>query len=159
MRVRALIVLFLPVAAIALLDALTKRAALAALFDPPRVIDILPFLRFVPVWNPGVSFGFLQQGGDVTTYLLAVFAFGVAIVLPLYARRWGNYGRWGAAMMAGGAAGNGIDRLAYGRVVDFIDLYVAEWHWPAFNVADMAITTGVVLIIVASFMESRAQKG
>ena len=58
-------------------------------------------------------------------------------------------------MMAGGAAGNGIDRLVYGRVVDFIDLHAGGWHWPAFNLADIAITTGAGLIIVASLMEAR----
>jgi signal peptidase II len=61
-------------------------------------------------------------------------------------------------MMAGGAIGNGVDRVIYGRVVDFVDLYVGQWHWPAFNVADMAITTGAGIIIVASLIEARTKK-
>ena len=155
---RQLVNLFLPVLIIAGVDAVTKRVALDVLFDPPKMIDVLPFLRLVPVWNTGVSFGFLKDAGAVMPYLLAGFAFAVAIGLPLYARRWSNYARFGALMMAGGAAGNGLDRLLYGKVVDFIDLHLGGWHWPAFNVADMAITTGAAMIIVASLLEERPKE-
>lgn len=155
---RQVLRLYVPVILIVLVDAITKHLALMTLFDPPRVIDVLPFMRLVPVWNSGVSFGFLQGTGALMPYLLAGFAFAVAAGLPLYARRWGNYARYGALMMAGGAAGNGIDRLVYGQVVDFIDLHLAGWHWPAFNIADMAITTGAGVIIVASLMEDRSKE-
>ncbi|MGC6484281.1 MAG: signal peptidase II [Candidatus Puniceispirillales bacterium] len=150
--------LFIPVVAVAILDALTKKIALATVFDPPRIIEVLPFVNIVPVWNDGISFGFLQNGGELSRYLLALVAFAVALGLPLYARRWGNYACFGGLMMAGGAAGNGIDRVIYGRVVDFIDLHAGQWHWPAFNLADMAITTGAGLIIVASLWEARAKE-
>ena len=151
---RLLARLYLPVLGIAAADALTKKLALDVLFDPPRIIEVLPFLNLVPVWNSGVSFGFLRDAGAMMPYLLALLAFAVACGLPLYARRWGNYSLLGALMMAGGAAGNGIDRLVYGRVVDFIDFHAGGWHWPAFNLADIAITTGAGLIIVASLMEA-----
>lgn len=146
--------LYIPVIAVALLDALTKKMALETVFDPPRIIEILPVLNIVPVWNNGISFGFLQDGGVLSRYLLTGLAFAVAVGLPLYARRWDNYACFGGLMMAGGALGNGIDRIIYGRVVDFIDLHAGGWHWPAFNLADMAITTGAGVIIVASLMEA-----
>ncbi|MEN8174759.1 MAG: signal peptidase II, partial [Pseudomonadota bacterium] len=57
----------------------------------------------------------------------------------------------GLALIIGGAVGNLIDRLIYGHVIDFLDFYYAGWHWPAFNVADSAITVGVVLVLVANF--------
>ena len=88
---RLLVQLYLPVLVIAGADALTKKLALAVLFEPPRIIEVLPFLRLVPVWNSGVSFGFLSDGGALMPYLLALLAFAVAFGLPLYARRWGNY--------------------------------------------------------------------
>ena len=131
------------------IDAITKEAALRVLFVPPgRVIEVLPFMNFVPVWNPGVSFGLLQNFGAYTPWILAVFALAVGLFLPWYARNWAGGARLGARLMAGGAIGNAIDRMAYGAVVDFFDLHAGGWHWPAFNVADIAITVGAGLILL-----------
>ena len=131
------------------IDALTKKLALMTIFDPPRVIEVLPVLRFIPVWNSGISFGLLQDFGSYVPWLLGAFAIIVGLILPLYVRHMGRFGLLGGQMMAGGAFGNGADRLLYGRVVDFVDVYIGDWHWPAFNVADMAITCGVVLIMLS----------
>ena len=79
---RGLARLYLPVLVIAGADALTKKLALAVLFEPPQIIEVLPFLRLVPVWNSGVSFGFLSDGGALMPYLLALLAFAVAFGLP-----------------------------------------------------------------------------
>jgi len=150
--------LFLPVAAVVLVDLATKQLALEFLFFPPRIIELLPFLNLVPVWNPGISFGMLQNGGAWAPYLLAGFAFAVGLGLPFYARKWAGLARLGAQAMAGGAFGNALDRVFYGKVVDFIDLYAGQWHWPAFNVADMAITGGAGLILLSGMAESRRQR-
>jgi len=147
--------LFAPVAAVVLIDVLTKQLALNHLFFPPRSIEVLPFLNLVPVWNPGISFGMLQNQGGVIPVMLAVFAFTIGIGLPIYARRWERLARLGAQAMAGGAFGNALDRVFYGKVVDFIDLYAGQWHWPAFNVADMAITGGAGMILLAGLVERR----
>ena len=137
-------------AIIVVVDAATKQAALAMLFAPARAIEVLPFLNLVPVWNPGISFGLLGGGGEAARWLLAAFAVAVGVFLPYHARHWGRWSRAGAQMMAGGAIGNAVDRTAYGRVVDFVDLHAGGWHWPAFNVADMAITVGAGLILAAT---------
>ncbi|MAI00345.1 MAG: signal peptidase II [Gammaproteobacteria bacterium TMED183] len=131
-------------------DAATKVVALETLFYPPRVIDVLPFFRLVPVWNNGISFGMLQDAGVYAPLILGGFAVIVGLALPYYTKAWGRAGRLGGQMMAGGAFGNALDRLIYGRVVDFIDLYAGQWHWPAFNVADTAITIGAGLILLST---------
>lgn len=150
--------LFVPVAIVVIGDLLTKQLALNYLFFPPRSLEVLPFLNLVPVWNPGISFGMLQNQGEWMPFILGGFAFAVGVGLPVYARDWERLPRFGAQAMAGGAFGNALDRVFYGKVVDFIDLYAGQWHWPAFNVADMAITCGAGIIVLASVRESRQNR-
>jgi signal peptidase II len=135
------------------LDLVSKQVMLALIFDPPRRIDVLPFLNFAPVWNPGISFGMLADGGDVLRYLLTVLALAVAGWLIWKAPQFQRLERLGAGLIAGGAIGNAIDRLRFGKVVDFIDVYVQTWHWPAFNIADAAITIGAGLWICSILVE------
>ena len=136
---------------IAGVDQITKQIALDALFDPPRIIEVLPFFNLVPVWNSGMSFGLLSNGGDLVKWGLTSLALLVAAVLPMIARSWDRLSRLGAVLMASGALGNAIDRMIYGRVIDFIDLFAGQYHWPAFNVADMAVTIGAGLMILGSW--------
>ena len=142
--------LFVVPAAVAAVDGATKQIALAQLFVPGRIIEVLPFMNLVPVWNTGVSFGLLSGAGVYAPLLLAAFALAVGMFLPLYTRSWAQPERTGASLMAGGAIGNAIDRLLYGKVVDFLDFHAGGWHWPAFNVADIAIVVGAALILYGS---------
>ena len=142
------------VLAVAALDQASKAWALDRLFTPPAVIDLLPFLRFVPVWNDGVSFGLLGGSGAAVKILLTIFALAVAAVLPFVARDWDRLSVAGAVMMAGGALGNGIDRVIHGRVVDFIDVFAGQYHWPAFNAADACIVIGVGVYLVTCHPQS-----
>ena len=126
-------------------DQVSKQIMLDLLFDPPRYIEIGVNLNLVPVWNSGMSFGLLSDGGLWVRIGLTTLAFLVSAwfvwALPQLDRRQ----RFAAAIIAGGAIGNAIDRLRFGRVVDFIDFHIGAWHWPAFNVADTAITIGAGL--------------
>lgn len=140
---------------VAAFDQVTKQYALATIFSPPKLVEVLPFLNFVPVWNNGISFGLLGDHGVYMPILLTIFALGVAALLPFVARNWDKISALGAVMMAGGALGNAIDRMIYGRVVDFIDVFAGQWHWPAFNVADIAVCTGAGLMFLAMVKESR----
>jgi len=133
-------------------DQVTKQMALAAVFQPPRVIEVLPFFNLVPVWNTGMSFGMLSGGGDLVKWGLTILALAVGALLPWIARSWDRLSRIGAILMASGALGNAIDRMIYGAVIDFIDLFAGQYHWPAFNVADMAVTIGAGMMILASFI-------
>ena len=132
-------------------DQLSKWAALAGL-SYARPVEVLPFFDLTLLYNTGAAFSFLADhdgwqrwffvflAGVITAALLAWLVF-VAI------RDWRV--KAGITAVIGGAIGNVIDRVAYGHVVDFLDFHVAGWHWPAFNIADAAITIGVALIIWA----------
>lgn len=139
-------------ALVVILDQATKLWALSALFDPPRRIEILSVLDFVPVWNRGVSFGLLSSDSSWGPWLLSGFALvvcGFLLAWLIRARSWPLI--WGLGAVIGGAIGNVIDRVLYGAVVDFIDVHYAAWHWPAFNIADSAITLGVGLLLLDAF--------
>lgn len=129
-----------------LLDQLAKAWVLGALDDPPRVIELSGFLDLVLVWNRGVSFGLFGSGtlGSWPFVALAVVvSLGLAIWLVRLRRALMVLT---VGLILGGALGNVIDRLIYGAVIDFIDLHSGSWHWPAFNIADAAITVGVVIL-------------
>ena len=126
-------------------DQATKQIMLDLIFDPPRRIEILAILNLVPVWNRGMSFGMLSGGGALVPIGLTGLAVAVSAWLFWMVPRLHRVQRLAAACIAGGAIGNAIDRLRFGKVVDFIDLHYAGLHWPAFNLADAAITIGAVL--------------
>ena len=126
-------------------DQATKQIMLDLLFDPPRGIEIGLNLNLVPVWNSGMSFGLLADGGPWVRIVLTALAFLVSGWFVWALPQLDRYQRLAAAIITGGAIGNAIDRLRFGRVVDFIDFHIGAWHWPAFNVADAAITIGAGL--------------
>ncbi len=138
--------LFLAVLAV---DQLTKAGVLAYLTEPAGPIRLGPLLNLVHVRNFGIGFGFLGDGGTGQQWALAGFALIVAVVLMvMQARTDARLYATGLMLIASGAVGNAICRLARGSVVDFVDVHVAGYHWPAFNVADTAITLGVLCVIV-----------
>ncbi|MEI6559871.1 MAG: signal peptidase II [Rhodospirillaceae bacterium] len=147
-RVRARLTLGLGIAAIvAALDQLVKWYVVTGLMQPPRVIEVTGWLNLVMTWNHGISFGFFS--GDAVPYVLAAVALAVVAGLIVWMI---NDRRPAAAvwlgLVIGGALGNVVDRLRLGAVADFIDVHAGVWHWPAFNVADGAITIGVTLILI-----------
>lgn len=133
-------------------DQLTKAWALATL---KTVVAIGPSLNFVLVHNPGAAFGLLSQAGGWQRwfFIAAGFAIGGFVTGWLWrAIRSGS--RWlpaGLTLVLGGALGNLWDRIVRGAVVDFIDVYYGRFHWPAFNLADAAISVGAAILILASF--------
>ena len=116
-------------------------------------IDVIPGFRLILVHNHGAAFGFLASaGGWQRGFFIFVAA---AVIIYLAWRLWmarseEKLTNIGFAMILGGAAGNLIDRVRHGYVVDFIDIYVRDWHWPAFNVADAAISIGALVVIFDS---------
>lgn len=134
--------------AVLLLDQATKLIALAKLALHESVA-LAPFLNLTLVYNKGAAFGFLSSAsGWQNLFFIGVALVACAVILYLV-RQLGDSDRLLAValmLVLGGAIGNLLDRLLYGHVVDFIDIYYRGWHWPAFNVADSAITVGAVLI-------------
>jgi signal peptidase II len=138
---------FVTAALIVILDQVTKWWILERVMQPPRIVPVLPFLDIVLVWNRGITFGLFNTGGSAQPFVFTALAIVIVAVLLLWLRRVEPW--WVAAAIGGvlgGAIGNVADRLRHGAVVDFIDVHVAGWHWPAFNVADSAICVAVALL-------------
>jgi signal peptidase II len=141
-------------------DQVTKWLILAKVMDPPRIIEVTDFFNLVLVWNRGISFGLLGNWADWQSWVLAAFGTVVAGGLLVWLHRavHGLLPSLGIGLIVGGALGNVIDRLRFGAVVDFLDFHVGGWHWPAFNVADSAITVGVVMLVLDAILHDRAEK-
>ena len=120
-------------------------------------IEVLPFFNWVMVWNEGISFGMFQNGG---TMFLIIATTIVSLLFAIWlSRTTGWLQSISLGMVIGGAMGNVIDRLHFGAVVDFLNFHVMGWHYPAFNVADSAITIGIALLVFDGvFLESKRNK-
>jgi len=139
-----------------IVDQATKWWIITYVMDPPRVIPITRFFNIVLGRNTGVSFGLF---GDVSPWLLVAVA--AAIVAMLMTWMWRAETRMAAiafGLVSGGAVGNVVDRLRHGGVTDFLDFYVGQWHWPAFNMADVGIVCGVALLLVQGLILERHVK-
>jgi len=115
---------------------------------------ITPFFNLVHVWNTGAAFSLLADAGGWQRHFFIVIGTGVSLFLAWMLWR-GVASRLEAAaytLLLGGALGNISDRIVRGFVVDYLDFHWRGWHWPAFNIADAAITTGAALLVLASFL-------
>jgi signal peptidase II len=132
-----------------ILDQLSKWVILTQVMDPPVGIPVLPVFDLVLAWNRGVSFSMFSSDATHAPYLLAGFAILVAGMLGIWLSRVKTpLPAVGLGLVIGGALGNVIDRLRFGAVVDFLYFHYAGWGWPAFNLADSAITVGVGLLLI-----------
>lgn len=117
-------------------------------------IPVLPYFNLTYVHNTGAAFSFLSQAGGWQRWFFAGLATMISIAIAIWLRKLQKHEILLAialSLILGGAVGNLIDRLAYGYVIDFLDVYYGNWHWPAFNIADSAITLGVALMLAESF--------
>jgi signal peptidase II len=129
------------VTSVVVLDQLTKYLVSTSI-SPFDSIKIFPFLHLVYIQNTGAAFGMFKHLGSGFFIILSI----VAILIVLSLLKKGTYSRFGLSLVLGGALGNLIDRIRFGKVVDFIDFSVGEFHWPAFNVADSSLTIGMSVI-------------
>jgi signal peptidase II len=162
-------------ATIVLVDQVTK-ALVHQRMTLHESIPVIPdFFSLTYIRNPGAAFGlFVNVNPSVRIlFFLSVTTVAIAVILYLFAKslaedpETGSNGgmvvalgtpRWirlSLALVMGGAVGNVIDRIRYGEVIDFFDVYIGRYHWPAFNVADSAITVGVVLLFVVTLLPHR----
>ena len=123
-------------------------------------IDVIPGLfKLVYVLNRGAAFGFLNQRDTTwqTYFFIAVTALAVVLIFHLVhsVTRRDPYLFAGLGLILGGALGNLIDRIRLGEVIDFLDFYLGSHHWPAFNIADMAISVGTVLLIISFYKRKK----
>jgi len=133
------------------LDQWTKQEIVYDIMARPHVIEVTSFFNIVMAWNRGVSFGMFGWDSEIKIYILAAMAFIAAIGLFIWMIREGRLSfAIPCGAIIGGALGNGVDRLHWGAVADFLDFHAMGYHWPAFNVADMGITCGAVFLILDS---------
>lgn len=144
------------------LDQGTKWWILEIVMQPPRVIPLTPFFNLVLGWNRGVSFGLFNSDSALNLWLLPFVALAIVVALLIWLSRVdGLLLGYAIGMVIGGAIGNVVDRLFRDQraVADFLDLHLAGYHWPAFNLADTGITVGAAILIIDSlFMKPEKPK-
>jgi signal peptidase II len=138
------------------LDQLSKWLIMNVVMDPPRTITLAPFWDLVLAFNRGVSFSLFRQDTQMGVWILC----GVSVIISLFLLFWlfkapTKLLAIGLGLMVGGAFGNLLDRLQLGAVIDFLFFHWHQYGFPAFNLADSAITIGVGFILLDSFLESR----
>ena len=142
---------------IVILDQLTKQW-ISSSFSYGETLELLPCLNLTLVHNLGAAFSFLSDAGGWQRWFFAIISIVVSVVLVVWLSRLParqNLLATALALVLGGAIGNLWDRVFLGYVVDFIDIYYQKYHWPAFNVADAAITIGAILLILESLFSSK----
>ena len=126
---------------------------------PVPVVD--GFFSLTLVMNPGLAFGMLGGIPESLRWMVGVLSLGALLLLAVLAARvlptGGPWARVALGLIFGGAAGNLVDRVRFGAVVDFLDFYWRDYHWPAFNVADSAISVGVTLLALRMLVEAPAK--
>jgi signal peptidase II len=144
-------------AAVVAVDQATK-LAVRALFRAGDEVVVTGFFSLVLAFNSGAAFSFLRDAAGWQRYLFSAVAVAAAIFIVWLLRRGGD--RWycaGLALILGGALGNLLDRLALGQVIDFLLFHWQRWYYPAFNVADSAITIGAALLLLDALVQRRAR--
>jgi signal peptidase II len=146
-------------AAVLVLDYLSKLAVLES-FAPGEGRVVTSFFNLVLVFNKGAAFSFLASAPGWQTLFFATIAVVASAVISFLIFKHAGKRLFcnGLALILGGALGNLYDRLVYGHVVDFLDFHAAGWHFPAFNVADSAITVGAGILIVESFLQKQSDE-
>ncbi len=145
---------------VVVLDQVTK-VLVVQNFQYQESIAVLPLFNLTHVHNYGAAFSFLSDAGGWQRWMFTGLAAVVSLVIIVWIKNLNSgekYTALGLALVLGGAIGNLVDRVYYGYVIDFLDFYLGNNHWPAFNVADIAISLGVVALIILSFFDKKREE-
>ncbi|WP_414696965.1 signal peptidase II [Paraburkholderia sp.] len=142
-----------------LFDQLTK-IAIRKIFEYGVPHQITSFFNLILVYNRGAAFSFLAMAGGWQRWAFTALGVVAALVICYLLKRHSGQKMFctALALILGGALGNVIDRLMYGHVIDFLDFHVGGWHWPAFNLADSAITIGAILLVLDELRRVRGSR-
>ena len=127
------------------IDQITKYL-IVTYVNPSDSVRIFSFLHLVLIRNTGAAFGMFQSLGNVFFIVLSI----IAILFVIWLMVRGKEGYFSLSLILGGATGNLIDRILYGNVVDFIDFSIGKFHWYTFNIADAALTVGIIMYFLTS---------
>lgn len=145
---------------IIVLDQFTK-VVMSNWLELYQTVAVMPYFNFTLAHNSGAAFSFLAGAGGWQRWFFIVLALVVSAVLVVWLSRLKAAAKMEAiaiSLIIGGAIGNVLDRFFHGYVIDFIDVYVGSYHWPAFNIADTAICIGAILLVLDSFKKTAEQK-
>lgn len=145
------IILIIVASAVIILDQLTKAIISHYLYLHQSIEVIGGFFNITYIRNPGAAFGLFRDSGEIFRVLFLTGTSIVALIVIFFFYKQvkdGLISKIALSLIAGGAVGNLIDRIRFGEVVDFLDFYIGIYHWPAFNIADSAITVGVFLLLI-----------
>ena len=137
-------------------DQFTKLLIIEYLMTPPRIIYINEYFNLVLTWNNGISFGLFNNDSKFNALVISVIGIGIILFLiGLLSRAETKKLKIGLGLIIGGAIGNIIDRGIYGAVMDFLDIHIGNYHWPAFNIADSCITIGAIILVIDSLFSQK----
>ena len=144
------LLLWLGIAVIVVLLDQVSKITMSRLLAYGQSEMITPYFNLVMVYNQGAAFSFLANSGGWQRWFFSGLAFVVSLVIiwMLHKNTTQRLFCWALTLILGGAVGNLIDRVLYGHVIDFLDFHIGTLHWPAFNVADSAITVGAALFVL-----------
>jgi len=126
-----------------------------------ETVAVIPYFNFTMAYNTGAAFSFLAGAGGWQRWFFIVLTTVISTVLFIWLKKLSTQAKLEAisiSLILGGAIGNVIDRIYFGYVIDFLDVYVGSYHWPAFNIADSAICIGAALLIIDSFISKPEQE-
>jgi signal peptidase II len=124
-------------------------------FNQP--LAVLPLFNLRLLYNTGAAWSILATAGGWQRWFLSSLALVISLLIVIWLSRLTRQQWWLActlALILGGAVGNLVDRIAYGYVIDFIDIYYQSWHWPAFNLADSAISVGAIMLLLEAVLSN-----
>ena len=118
-----------------------------------ETVAVIPFFNLTMAHNTGAAFSFLSQAGGWQRWFFVGLALAVSLGLLIWLKKIAktNLEAMSVSLILGGAIGNVIDRVYFGYVIDFLDVYYGSYHWPAFNIADSAIVIGAIILVIDSF--------
>lgn len=138
---------------VVVLDQATKLIA-ESLLTPHQAVNLLPFFDWYLTYNTGAAFSFLANAGGWQRWLFTAIAIVISVVIVQWIRKLPpeeTMTAFSLSLILGGAIGNLIDRVYLGHVIDYIQVWLGSYPWPAFNIADAAISVGAALLILSSF--------
>ena len=148
-------------ALVVFLDQVTKFLATHSL-ELHTPLAVLPGFNLTLMHNTGAAFSILSQAGGWQRWFFILLTVAISIAIVIWLQNLSRHRHWMAcclALILGGALGNLCDRVILGYVIDFIDVYYHHLHWPAFNIADSAISLGAIILIIDSFWFSEEKLG
>jgi len=141
---------------VVVLDQFIKYLVINYMLNNYSEIEVFPFLNITLVFNSGVAFGILQKFGQNLPIILTIIGF----VLGLFIIIWSLYFKKhyiSMGLISAGAFGNAIDRARHGVVIDYVDIFWKNWHWPAFNIADISICIGAFIYLYCELTRKRVK--